>query len=319
MLDIFITTFWATFLAVLKVFLIIFAAGILVRKNVINQDQVKALTGVTIKLFLPCLIFSSIITTFEPGAMKLWWVLPLMGAAMVFFGLAMGGLIFWRDMPAKKNMLPLAGMQNAGYLILPVGAVLYADQFEKFALYCFLYILSMSPLLWTVGKYLVTAGADEKLSWKHLITPPFVAIILALILVFTRIGGFIPSVAVDSISLLGQATVPVATFILGAVLGGIPFKWRPYIADGARTMAVKFLLVPLATIAVLQFTSLRDSDPLMAGFLVLQAAAAPATALILQVRHWGGDEQKISSIMLMSYIVCIFMMPFWLAVWQCLG
>ena len=79
MLDIFTTTFWATFLAVLKVFLIIFAAGILVRKNVINQGQIKALAGVTIKLFLPCLIFSSIITTFEPGALKLWWVLPLMG------------------------------------------------------------------------------------------------------------------------------------------------------------------------------------------------------------------------------------------------
>ena len=317
MIDIFTTTFSVTFIAVLKVFLVALAAGILVRKNIITQDHIKSLTGVTVKVFLPCLIFSSITGTFDPGAFKIWWVLPLMGVVMIFFGLFAGYLVFRRELPEKKNMLALSSLQNAGYLILPVGSILFADQFDRFALYCFLYMLSMSLLLWSIGKYLVTSGETEKLSWKGFMTPPFVANIFALLLVFTHTKSIIPSVLYDSIDLLGQATVPLATFILGAVLGSITFRWRAYILDAARVMAVKLMLVPLATIIVILLTGLHDNNALMANFLVLQGASAPATGLILQVRNYGGDVQKISSIMLVSYILCVFTMPFWLAVWDC--
>lgn len=319
-MDTFVQAFWGTFEAVLKVFLIVLAAGLLVRRKIITQEHIRALTAVTVNVLLPCLIFSNIIGTFDPGRLRIWWVLPLSAVAMIFFGLLLGWLVYRRQLPAKKNMLALTSLQNAGYLILPIGSVLFAEQFDKFALYCFLYILAMSPLLWSMGKYLSTSGTHEKLRWKGLITPPFVVNVIALILVFTQTARFIPAVAAESVEMLGAAAVPLANFILGAVLGGIALRWRAHLADALRVIAIKLMVLPLATIIVLHIFSLifplRDNYSLLCSFLVLQAAAAPATGLILQVRNYGGDEEKIGSIMFLCYAACIVTLPFWMAVWE---
>jgi len=39
----------------------------------------------------------------------------------------LGALFFWGELPGKKNMLALAGIHNAGYLILPIGTVLFPE------------------------------------------------------------------------------------------------------------------------------------------------------------------------------------------------
>jgi predicted permease len=328
-MDIFSSAFSETFLAILRIFFIVLAAGFLVRKKIITQSHIQGLTAATVNVFLPCLIFSNIVANFEPGSLKIWWVLPLAAVLLSALGLGLGAVLFYRELPAKKNMLALTSIQNAGYLILPIGAVVYADKFNTFALYCFLFILGISPILWRVGKYLCTSGAGENLSWKGLITPPFVANIIGLALVFAGLRPVfinpnnqteysLPHSLFQAVELLGEATVPLATFILGAVLGSIVFRLRPYWFDALRTVAVKLFILPLLTIWLLLYLDWGPTYPLLADFLVLQAASPPATGLILQVRNYGGDEQKISSLMLISYILCVVTLPFWLALWYTL-
>ena len=318
-MDIFSAVFSQTFGAVLKVFIIILAAGLLVRRRIITQDQIKGLSVVTVNVFLPCLIFSNIIDNFRPDNFAYWWTLPLAAAATILLGALLGALVFLRKLPAKKNMLALASVQNAGYLILPVGSALFCPaDFERFATYCFLYILAVNPLLWSIAKYLVTSQANEKITFRSLVTPPLLANIFALLLVFTGAHRLVPGVVTSSADLLGQATVPVANFILGAVLGSISLKIKPYFFDALKTLFIKLIAIPLISILVLYLFDLQTKDPLMAKFLVLQASAAPATGLILQLRKYGGDEQKISNIMLLHYIACIFLMPMWMAVWSLL-
>ncbi|MBN2375388.1 MAG: AEC family transporter [Sedimentisphaerales bacterium] len=303
----------------MKVFIIILAAGLLVRRRIVTQDQIKGLSVVTVNVFLPCLIFSNIIDNFRPDNFAYWWTLPLAATATILLGLLLGALVFLRELPAKKNMLALASVQNAGYLILPVGSALFSPaEFERFATYCFLYILAFNPLLWSIAKYLVTSQADEKITFRSLTTPPLLANIFALLLVFTGAYRLVPGVVTSSADLLGQATVPLANFILGAVLGSISLKIKPYFFDALKTLFIKLIAIPLISILVLYLFDLQTKDPLMAKFLVLQAAAAPATGLILQLRKYGGDEQKISNIMLLHYIACIFLMPTWMAVWSLL-
>ncbi|MCF7957401.1 MAG: AEC family transporter [Phycisphaerae bacterium] len=327
MFEIFTTAFSATFLAILQVFFIIITAGVLVRVRIITSDHIKSLTAVTVNVLLPCLIFSKIISTFDPGSFHIWWILPLTALGQIVIGLLLGWLFFIREMPAKKNMLALTSLQNAGYLILPMGrALFHGEAFDKFALYCFLYILGMSPILCPMGEYLSTSAENEKISFKVLLTPPLVANVLALLVVFTHserlIPGFLEKPAgamADSIALLGQAAVPLANFILGAVLGSITLRLKPYVFDAIRVMSVKLFLVPLFTVIILYYINLHADYPILAKFLILQAAAAPATGIILQAKKYGGDIQKISNIMLLSYMMCIITMPFWMAVWRSLS
>jgi len=325
MFEIFTTAFSETFLAVLRVFVIIVAAGLLVRRGVITQQQIKSLTAVTVNVFLPCLIFSNVVQTFDPGELTFWWILPVSAVVMIAFSILVAAVAFRRELPDKKNLLALSSIQNSGYLILPVGAVIYADQFDKFALYCFLFILGMSPVLWSFGKYLTTSGTREKMSWRGLLTPPFMANLVGLFFVFTRLNRVLTNPDHDichsilqATDLLGGATVPLASFILGAILGSIAFRLRPYLYDAVRVLAVKLIITPMVVILILYYFQWCASYSLLADFFVLQAAAPPATGLILQVRNYGGDEQKISSLMLVSYILCVVSMPFWLAFWHSL-
>lgn len=313
-----ITSFSAAMAGILKVFLIIFAAGILVRLNVITSQHITSLTAATVNVFLPCLIFSNLTQTFDYKAFPIWWVLPLSSVVMIAFGLAAGFLFFMRELPVKKNMLALCSIQNSGYLVLPVGQALFPQQFDTFANYTFLYLLAFGIFLWSLGKHLTTTGEQEKISWKGLTTPPLIANFLALGMVFTGLNRYVPGFAADSIEMLGNAAVPVANFVLGAILGGITLHLRRYLKDALKTTMVKLILLPLATIAVLYFLNVKESYPLMGSFLVLQSAAAPATGLILMVREYGGDEHKISSLMFFSYAACMFLMPVWIAVWDCI-
>jgi predicted permease len=154
------------------------------------------------------------------------------------------------------------------------------------------------------------------MSLRELVTPPFVANVLAVTLVLTKTGRFVPTILIDATEFIGSATIPVAILILGASLGGISFQFSGVVFDAARVILIKLIILPLFTIAILRLIGLGASYPILASVLVIQAASAPATATVVQVKHYGGDEQKISSIVLLAYLFCVIAMPFWVAVWK---
>ncbi len=318
-MDDFTTTAVATLLAILKIFLVIFLAGFLVRRKILTDAMVTALTKATIVLFLPCLILDKILTNLSPAEFPLWWTLPLASIAMALTGLALATLVFFPELPAKRSMLAVASMQNAGYLILPIGAALYPDQFDDFALYVSLFIVGFNPILWSIGKFLATNGAPRQADWRGLLNPPLVACLSSIALVLTGASRLIPIPVMETIELVGQGAVPVATVVLGAMLGGMTLSLRPYLWDAARVLTVKYGLLPALTVAVLSSSEIGTTNPLLARFLVLEAASAPAVGLILQVRAYGGDEQKVGTVMLVSYILCVVSLPVWLAVWELVG
>ncbi len=319
MLDVFSKAFSSTFLAVLQVFLVIFAAGLLVRRKLLTQAHIAGLSTATVLVFLPCLIFSNVIRNLNPGALPFWWAIPLSAIGMSLLGLALGYLAFLREMPAKRNMLPLASMQNAGYLVLPIGLTLFPDRFDTFALYCFLFILGFNPVLWSVGNFLTTTGGHTRPNWKSLLTPPLAANVLAILAVMTGGKSLIPDTVLRAVNLLGTAAVPVATFILGAVLGGITLRFRSHLFDALRTIVIKLVLLPAVVMTIVYLSGMNAAYPLLARFFIIQSAAAPAAGIILQVKSYGGDEQKIGSVMFLSYLVCIFTMPLWVAAWNLLS
>ena len=314
MIETAIKSFSSTFLAILDIFLVILAAGLLVRRHVVRQGHIDGLSVATVRVFLPCLMFANIVKTLDPGRFPFWWTLPLAAAAMVGAGLGLGALLFFRELPEKRNMLPLAAMANSGYLVLPVGLALYPKEFDTFALYTFLFILGYNPILWSVGKFLNTARSDERADWRSLVTPPAMATLAALAVVLTGARPWVPAMVLRGVDLLGSASVPVATFVLGAVLGTIPFKFRAYAWDASRVVLVKLLLLPLVTLWILQATGVCGTNALLWRFLVIQAATAPATGIILQIRSYGGDEPKVGSLMVVAYAISMITLPLWLVV-----
>jgi len=315
------SVFGQSFLSVSEGLLVIIViagiAGYLTHRKVIDQNLVDGLSKLVVKIFLPFLIFYTITTEFDPSKQTYWWMIPLAAMAIPTIGLLLSSILFWGSIKEKKHLFPLASMQNAAYLILPIGEVVYKDQFSEFSLICFLVVMGLSPFMWTVGKFILTDDKSSGPAFKKMLTPPFIANILAITLVLTGWNRLIPSFVTDTTALMGKATVPLATFILGATiavsLGSIP----PFL-DSLRVLSVKFIFLPIITIILLKLTHTADTFPLLADVLIIQSASAPATAHILQIRTYGGDMKTAGGILFLSYIVCLVAIPGWLAVWKIL-
>ncbi len=314
--DIFLTTFLTNSAALGKIMLIALIAGILVRRKIFSSLDIVSISSLTVKVLLPAMIYSKIVKTLDPVAFPDWWKLPLVGIGLIAIGVIFAVIFFAKELPAKKNMLPIASMQNAGYLALPLGQVIYPVQFDLYALYCFLIIMGLNPILWSVGKLLSTNIGEERFSWKKIVTPPFAANILGVITVLTGLKNYIPDFAIDVIDLTGSATVPIANFILGAVIGSISLRIWPSLADVARVLSIKFLIIPALTILLMVYWNLKDSNSLLSDTILIQAASPPATAILIQIKNYGGDEQTAGSTMLIAYLFCLFAIPIWLAVWR---
>ncbi len=301
--------------AIFQLLLISFVASVLVRKNIVSKSQIKALSDITVNILLPCLIIAKTITQFHPEEFTNWWMLPLSGIGIVLLGLIFSGILF-RFKSEKKPLMTLASMQNAIYIVLPIGQILFTDQFDLFALYCFLLVLGLNPVMWSIGKVMISGKKGARIHWKDFITPPLAAIFISIVMVFTKISIIIPDSVTASIDLLGQGTVPLAVFILGATIGSISLKDMPTLSDTLIVIGVKFILIPTTVFSILYFGEFHISMPLFGSLMMIQACSPAATNLILIVKSYGGDTQSISSMMLIQYLICIFAMPLWIAAWQ---
>ncbi len=308
-------TFFSIFQAIFKVFLIASLAGFMTYKKVFSEEFIDGLSVLVVRVFLPLQMFSTIMRSFDPATQSYWWYAPLVAMALAFGGLLFSSLLFARNIREKKSLFPLSGMQNSVYLALPIGEFAFKDQFPEFSLICFLVLMGLNPVMWSVGKVMITSDGKNASLFKKIVTPPFIASSLGIILVLTGGNRFIPGVVVDASAMLGNATVPVATFILGATLVMSIRKIPPF-WDTFRIVFVKFIILPAATIAALYFLKTGQQYPLLAQVLILQSATAPATAHILMVRTYGGDIGKVGGIIFVSYFVCLFAIPFWLMIWN---
>ena len=313
--DLFLNTFLTVFQGIIKIFIIAGIAGILVWRKVIQQSFIDGLSNIMVYVFLPCMIFSTIISGFNPHQERYWWIIPLAAIIVTLAGLGIAALAFIPDFKKHSNILPLACMPNAAYLVLPIGEFLYPDQFEQFAVYCFLVVLGLNPVFWSVGLYLVTGRKRTDFQWRQLLTPPFLVNIISILLVLSTVHKYIPPVLTDSIDMLGQATVPSATFILGATIAStiksLPGFWITF-----RVTFIKFIVIPVMTIFILLALQVQKTNPLLADEMIIQSAAAPATALIIQVRTFGGDINKIGGVTFISYLITLLAIPVWLTVWK---
>lgn len=316
MFEIFFATLSSIMLALVQVLLIALAGAILVRTQVFKSGDVKGLSLIIINVLLPSMIFSKIVSTLDPQSFPLWWVLPLVGVGLIVIGIIFSVLFFYHDLSAKRSLLPIASMQNAGYLALPLGQAIYPEQFDLYALYCFLIIMGLNPILWSVGKFLSTGGKMLEFSWRQFITPPFIANLLGISFVLTGLHQYIPKMVINAIELTGTATVPIANFVLGAVLGSISLKLWPSFSDAIRVIGVKFLIIPIVTIFIMLLLNLKETNSLLSDVILIQAVSPPAIAILIQIKNYGGDAQKSGSLMLISYAFCIVAIPVWMALWK---
>ena len=308
--------FFPIFKAVSVILSVALISGLLFRRKIISHTHIEGISHILVIILLPCLIFSKIVQYFNPAEYVYWWILPLLAFAMIGLGMLLSGLFYYKSLKKNKKYIALASFMNANYMVLPIGQLAFAQQFDQFATYTFLFVLGVNPALWSVGKIMITDQSSTEFNSKQLLTPPFVASLIAVFIVLIGLSQYIPFSIIEPIDFIGQAAVPTATLVLGATIGSISIRKLPALADIIKVVSTKLILLPFITISILLIFDFPGLSPLLADLLVIQASVAPASQLIIQVKKYGGDAQNIGYLMLINYIICLFTIPAWFALWK---
>ncbi|CAI9272187.1 unnamed protein product [Lactuca saligna] len=163
----------------------------------------------------------------------------------------------------------------------------------------------------------------DKINLKMWLTPSTIATIVGLLIGVISpirklmVGDNAPLRVIDSsASLLGQATVPAMTLIVGANL----FKGLKQSGIGLwliiGILVVRYVVLPLVGIGVVKaahHVGFVGSDTLYQFVLLIQYSLPPAMAISTITQLFEVGESECSVIMLWTYVVATFALTWWSA------
>ena len=145
------------FLAVVKLFAIIFFGFYLYKRAIMSDTILALLTACVVNVTVPCLIFSNIVDSFIPETMPSVWLFIGFSFIIFFAGLS-ASVLFSSSVsrPTKREFISLISFQNCGYLPMNIAVfLLIPDLRETFLTYIFLYILGFNILMSSVASFFI--------------------------------------------------------------------------------------------------------------------------------------------------------------------
>lgn len=308
----FLESFKISGFAVAQIFILGAIGFFLVKKNVLGDEGLDALSRLTIDIVFPILIFCQLIKDFSFELYPNWWIFPLISIAITILGLAVGFAfsLFLKGREHRIQFVNLVGFQNSGYLPLTLIAALSLSSVSRdtIFIYLFLFLLGFNLVMFSLGVYLLTFSKGKKFELKNLFNPPVVAVLASLILIFFRLNS-IPGFIYKPLNMIGNSALPLAMFVVGGNLAQIRLR---NIDKHAVFLLIltKLIILPLIGLLVI----LKINMPqLIALLIIIQLSAPSATTLSVITRHYKREDLLISQGIFFSHLVSILTIPVFLS------
>ena len=295
------------------IFFALGAAGFLFRRyRIIGSAGTRDLVRLNLDVLLPALTFSIAADRLTPAMAGLergfagaLLGLPLTAVVIV----AVGGLLGWVTAPftglnprSRRTYIFLLAFANCTFLPIPLS---YALKGEAGILFVNLYFLGYTLLIWTVGKWVVKGSA----SFRSLLNPNVIALVLGAAIGTS--GVRLPPVLLEVLKMVGSSLIPLGLIYSGAVLA----EQKLILGADTRSLvfmsAIKLVILPLIALAFL--SRVRVPEP-MASQAILQAAMPCMAQSGIYVAHMGGDVSFASKAAVVTTILCVVSVPFFLGI-----
>lgn len=301
--------------AIIKITLIALLGYYLYKKSFVDERILNFLIFFVINFAVPFLAFSHIIENLKPTAEPPLPIFIFLSIAIFFSSLAVAAIFsFKRKHQLKREFVSVVSFQNCGYLPLNLALFLFVQPLrEQFIIYTFLYILGFDIIFWSVGSFFIFKQKGEKFRLKSLFTPPIIAILFALVLVYTRTSRFVPQVIVGPLKMIGETSFVLSMLILGSLLAKADIKgFYRNIAIIFQASLLRLVLLPLIFLIVILK---MDISSLFGFFIIVQAAMPSAVSLPLLANLRKADSEFISQSVLFTHIFSIITVPLWLGLY----
>ena len=288
------------------------------RRNWLTAEADHSLMRLVINLLIPALIFNSVLGNAALSRPENLLLPPLVGFGMALLGIGLARvfapLAGLQTKPEQRTFAFLAGLQNYGYLTIPLCFSLF-DANTTGVL--FVHNVGTETALWAVGMAALT-GSGWNGGWKKVLNAPLVALLLAL--AFNLLAMFVTppanvlvvgKVIMNVVQWLGQSAIPLALMLIGAVVADHLSDARG--GQAARVVSAA-VLVRLGLMPVL-FLLLAKYLPCsieLKRVLVLQGAMPSAVLPIVLAKHYGGDPRTALQVVLGTSVAGLVTIPLWI-------
>ena len=307
--------------AVLPVYLLAALGMFLHQRKVIEKEMEKGLLLLVIHCLYPCLILDKtlgnpLVRKFEVVA----WGIGL-GCGLVVTGMIVswliGTAIKLETGQGKRTFILAGGVQNFGYMAIPILAALFVKGADDSVLgVLFVHSLGVEIGIWVIGMMVMT-GTFFK-SPKTLVNGPIVAVILGVGLSWT--GGWkwldpessniIGVIIRQTMSWLGACAFPLGLLLIGATMMDLVGKEKLSPKISISALLVRVVIMPVIFLCVARWFPL---DEALKQVLIVQAAMPAAVTPIIVARHYGGSPGVAVQTVVVTSVVALLTMPFWLS------
>ncbi len=262
------------------------------------QPDVQSLSRVSLYVFTPCLIFSSLsnsaVSYEQMGRIGL--CVLLVTASGMFVALLVARLLRW-DRRRQAAFLLVTLFGNVGNYGLPVTGFAFGRQGQAFAV---VYYVVSAVLVYTLGVYLASLGQHTaRQALTHVFRLPLVyAAGAALVANVTHLS--LPLPLARAIDLAGQGAVPLMILLLGMQLART--RISGHVAPALLASALK--LVGSAGLA-LGWTALLGLGGIVQSVCVVQAAMPSAVMTTLLALEFGTEPGLVTSSVFMSTVLSL--------------
>lgn len=286
----------------LKMFFILLLAFFCYKIKLIDQNGNKNISNLLLMIVNPILIITVYQTEYNGELVKGLLMAFAAATAAHILGIIISTILIRSKNSSDCCIERFSAMySNCGFIGIPLISSVLGD---TGVFYLTAYMVMFNLFSWTHGVMLMENRFSLKNLKDGLLSPMFIATLIAVILFFLRIE--IPPVLLDSMNYIADMNTPLAMMVAGfsvaqADIGQMCRNLRIYFVS-----AIKLIIFPLCVIPVLIIFNLPENVSM--PVLIAAACPAAATGTVMAIRY-KQNYTYASEIFALSTVLSVITIP----------
>ncbi|NLW08063.1 MAG: AEC family transporter [Clostridia bacterium] len=277
------------------------------KKKIITAEGDKVLSDVIFIFTMPALTITSMTIEVSDQQLANAWTILLISFGLVLFFYACSivfGTLLHLPQQKRPSFSLATTFANVGYLGFPVAYILLGP---LGVFYAAMFNLSHNLLMFTLGVWLAQGKQQRRLDWRQIFNINSQAIIFGFVLALLHIR--IPELIFRPLEGLGQATIPMALFLIGSMLAESPLK-SIFINKIVYFVAgLRLLIFPLLTLGLLSL--LPGLERAVRLVIIMQMAMPTAAVPAAMARKYNSEYKLLSDSVAVSTLLSMLTIPLW--------
>ncbi|MEN1969894.1 AEC family transporter [Lentibacillus sp. N15] len=284
------------FLSVILPIMAVFASGFILQR--IRVLDVSSVAAVSLYILSPALVFTTLYdATFDRGFLVVLVYMFLLFYVMVLLNKILAKIFKW-DRNTESASILATGFMNSGNYGLPVVLFSVGEAAVPYAIFIMV-IQSLQNNFFGIYYASRSTSGMRRALMNVLKMPTTYAAILAFVLHYFSVA--VPDAIHSTISMVGDAAIPVMMVMLGMQLGsitGLKLNWQ------VVTSAVTLKMIAAPLIAWV-FVSIVHVDPIIASVLIIISAMPTAATTTMYAIEFDTEPELVSSITLIATLASV--------------